>query len=143
MVQKNKKTMIKEKGKEICQRVLDTNNLELKLANDSERVTAETDDLVRQTIEAVEVGLGLSSGMVDSIMEVGEKAGMSVGIMESVIQEVAVQSERINKITKGVNKISESAQNNAATAEETAASSEEQSAQSDTLTELVGRFRLK
>ena len=25
MVQKNKKTMIKEKGKEICQRVLDTN----------------------------------------------------------------------------------------------------------------------
>lgn len=114
-----------------------------KLANDSERVTAETDDLVRQTIEAVEVGLGLSSGMVDSIMEVGEKAGMSVGIMESVIQEVAVQSERINKITKGVNKISESAQNNAATAEETAASSEEQSAQSDTLAELVGRFRLK
>lgn len=42
-----------------------------------------------------------------------------------------------------MNKISESAQNNAATAEETAASSEEQSAQSDTLTELVGRFRLK
>ena len=26
MVQKNKKTMIKEKGKEICQRVLDTND---------------------------------------------------------------------------------------------------------------------
>jgi len=25
VVQKNKKTMIKEKGKEICQRVLDTN----------------------------------------------------------------------------------------------------------------------
>ena len=25
MIQKNKKTMIKEKGKEICQRVLDTN----------------------------------------------------------------------------------------------------------------------
>ena len=27
MIQKNKKTMIKEKGKEICQRVLDTNRL--------------------------------------------------------------------------------------------------------------------
>ena len=27
MIQKNKKTMIKEKGKEICQRVLDTNHL--------------------------------------------------------------------------------------------------------------------
>ena len=26
MIQKNKKTMIKEKGKEICQRVLDTNH---------------------------------------------------------------------------------------------------------------------
>jgi len=26
VVQKNKKTMIKEKGKEICQRVLDTNS---------------------------------------------------------------------------------------------------------------------
>lgn len=114
-----------------------------KLANDSERVTAETDNLVKQTIEAVEVGLGLSSGMVDSIIEVGDKAGMSVGLMESVIKEVAIQSERINKINAGVNKISESAQNNAATAEETAASSEEQSAQSDTLTELVGRFRLK
>jgi len=25
VIQKNKKTMIKEKGKEICQRVLDTN----------------------------------------------------------------------------------------------------------------------
>ena len=114
-----------------------------KLANDSERVTAATDDLVRQTIEAVEVGLGLSSGMVESIMEVGDKAGMSVGLMESVIKEVGIQAERVNKINSGVNKISESAQNNAATAEETAASSEEQSAQSDTLTELVGRFRLK
>ena len=27
VIQKNKKTMIKEKGKEICQRVLDTNML--------------------------------------------------------------------------------------------------------------------
>ena len=31
MIQKNKKTMIKEKGKEICQRVLDTNFTEFKL----------------------------------------------------------------------------------------------------------------
>lgn len=114
-----------------------------KLAGDSERVTAATDELVRKTIEAVEVGMTLSSGMVDSIMEVGDKAGMSVGLMESVIKEVGIQAEKVNKINNGVNKISESAQNNAATAEETAASSEEQSAQSDTLTELVGRFRLK
>ena len=85
----------------------------------------------------------LSSGMVSSIMEVGDKAGTSVGLMESVIEEIAVQSDKVSKITSGVNKISESAQGNAATAEETAASSEEQSAQSDTLTELVGRFRLK
>ena len=68
---------------------------------------------------------------------------MSVGLMESVIKEVGIQAEKVNKINNGVNKISESAQNNAATAEETAASSEEQSAQSDTLTELVGRFILK
>jgi len=27
VIQKNKKTMIKEKGKEICQRVLDTNQV--------------------------------------------------------------------------------------------------------------------
>jgi len=27
VIQKNKKTMIKEKGKEICQRVLDTNKM--------------------------------------------------------------------------------------------------------------------
>lgn len=114
-----------------------------KLASDSERVTAATDELVRRTIEAVEVGMTLSSGMVDSIMEVGDKAGMSVGLMESVIKEVGIQAEKVNKINNGVNKISESAQNNAATAQETAASSEEQSAQSDTLTELVGRFRLK
>ena len=114
-----------------------------KLASDSERVTAATDELVRKTIEAVEVGMALSSGMVSSIMEVGDKAGTSVGLMESVIKEVAIQSDKVSEITSGVNKISESAQNNAATAEETAASSEEQSAQSDTLTELVGRFRLK
>ena len=114
-----------------------------KLASDSERVTAATDELVRKTIEAVEVGMALSSGMVSSIMEVGDKAGTSVGLMESVIKEVAIQSDKVSEITSGVNKISESAQNNAATAEETAASSEEQSAQSDTLTELVGKFRLK
>ena len=30
MIQKNKKTMTKEKGKEICQRVLDTNQIEFK-----------------------------------------------------------------------------------------------------------------
>ena len=33
MIQKNKKTMIKEKGKEICQRVLDTNDDIPPLAN--------------------------------------------------------------------------------------------------------------
>jgi len=31
VIQKNKKTMIKEKGKEICQRVLDTNWLRIRL----------------------------------------------------------------------------------------------------------------
>ena len=33
MIQKNKKTMIKEKGKEICQRVLDTNIVNVKFEN--------------------------------------------------------------------------------------------------------------
>ena len=33
MIQKNKKTMIKEKGKEICQRVLDTNDIHCAIAN--------------------------------------------------------------------------------------------------------------
>jgi len=33
VIQKNKKTMIKEKGKEICQRVLDTNLFEIYLKN--------------------------------------------------------------------------------------------------------------
>ena len=33
VIQKNKKTMIKEKGKEICQRVLDTNVLLRPLVN--------------------------------------------------------------------------------------------------------------
>jgi len=32
VIQKNKKTMIKEKGKEICQRVLDTNCIKWWLA---------------------------------------------------------------------------------------------------------------
>ena len=114
-----------------------------KLANDSERVTAETDELVRKTIDAVGIGMTLSAGMVESIMEVGDKAGKSVSLMEGVIKEVEVQAEKVKDITGGVSKISDSAQNNAATAQETAASSEEQSAQSDTLTELIGRFRLK
>lgn len=114
-----------------------------KLAGDSERVTAATDELVNRTMEAVSVGLGLSSGMVESIMEVGDKAGESVGIMDNVIKEVEIQAERLRNIIEGVAKISASAKHNAATAEETAAASEEQSAQSDNLTELVGRFRLK
>ena len=35
VIQKNKKTMIKEKGKEICQRVLDTNDIHYAIANPS------------------------------------------------------------------------------------------------------------
>ena len=81
--------------------------------------------------------------MVDSIMAVGDKAGKSVILMEEVIKEVEVQSEKVKAITNGVSKISDSAQSNAATAEEAAASSEEQSAQSESLTNLIGKFRLK
>lgn len=114
-----------------------------KLANDSERVTAATDELVKKTIDAVEVGRNLSAEMVDSIMAVGDKAGKSVILMEEVIKEVEVQSEKVKAITNGVSKISDSAQSNAATAEEAAASSEEQSAQSESLTNLIGKFRLK
>ena len=38
VIQKNKKTMIKEKGKEICQRVLDTNKNKLILDFISEKI---------------------------------------------------------------------------------------------------------
>ncbi|MDD2970888.1 MAG: methyl-accepting chemotaxis protein [Lachnospiraceae bacterium] len=113
------------------------------LANDSASAVAETDALVKRTIEAVENGLELSNETADALQEVGKQASESVQIMTDVAKEADIQSIKANEITSSVDKIASNVQNNSATAEETAAASEEQSAQSDTLNELISKFQLR
>ena len=58
MIQKNKKTMIKEKGKEICQRVLDTNVFISKFdIFDGGLPLYHIDKVVRETGQVIEDGL--------------------------------------------------------------------------------------
>lgn len=113
------------------------------LAGSSAESVKETDELVQQTISAVEKALGLSEETLETLNEVEKLAGESMAEMAQVAEATQIQSQQVEDATENIVKISAKIQSNSAAAEETAAAGEEQSNQSHKLNEMLAQFQLK
>lgn len=113
------------------------------LAGSSSNSVKETDELVQQTMSAVERALGLSDETLETLKEVGRLAGESIEGMARVAEATQAQSRQVEAATDNIVRISAKIQSNSAAAEETAAAGEEQSNQSKKLNKLLEQFQLR
>lgn len=111
------------------------------LASKSAEAANNTNDLIENTVRAIEYGNNLVDEVAD-MMKVVSEASQVVAKLNS---EIAVGSsdaaQSINQINIGVDQISNVVQTNSATAQESAAASEELSGQAAMLKDLISQFK--
>lgn len=113
-----------------------------KLAEDSQNAAAQTSDMIRRTVEAVEIGVRIASETAKTMEE------MRVGVEETnsringIVDKLRGEVDSIANINGNVNNIAGMVDNNSATSEETAAISGEQKRQVESLIELMDRFKI-
>lgn len=113
------------------------------LASKSAEASKTTQELIQNSIHAVENGSILAADTARVLTETEEYA-KEVSISISNIAEISVeQAESIIQMTQGLDQISSVVQMNSATAQESAAASEELSGQADMMKNLMETFQMK
>lgn len=114
-----------------------------KLAADSASSAVTTRELIRKSLEEVELGNSITQKTADALLDVIQSIRFLAEAAHGSSVVSSEQSETIEKLRTSVDQISNVVQSNSAAAEESSATSEELSAQSESLNELVAQFRLK
>lgn len=114
-----------------------------KLAADSASSAVTTRDLIRKSLEEVELGNSITQKTADALLDVIQSIRFLAEAAHGSSVVSSEQAETIEKLRTSVDQISSVVQSNSAAAEESSATSEELSAQSESLNELVAQFRLK
>lgn len=112
------------------------------LAGKSAQASQTTQQMILNTIEAVEHGSSLATETAKTL----EKAAGDVEGVVSTIEQIACassdQEQAVAQVTQGLDQVSSVVQTNSATAEESAAASQELSAQASVLKDLISRFKV-
>ena len=112
------------------------------LANKSAEAAKSTTTLISASIDAVNKGSKIAGETAESMKKVKDKAAETAGLIVTIAEASAEQTDAIKQITSGIDQISQVVQMNSATAEETAASCEELNGQSRMLKDQVSRFKI-
>ena len=112
------------------------------LAGKSTEASQNTQELIKNSISAVERGGALATDAAKVLDETVEAADQVVASIKRIATASAEQAQATDQIAQGLDQVSSVVQNNSATAEESAAASEELSGQASMLKTLVGRFKI-
>ena len=112
------------------------------LANKSAEAAKSTTTLISASIDAVNKGSKIAGETAESMKKVKDKTAETAGLIVTIAEASAEQTDAIKQITSGIDQISQVVQMNSATAEETAASCEELNGQSRMLKDQVSRFKI-
>ena len=112
------------------------------LAGKSAQAAQKTNELIANSVQAVERGEELTKLTADSLAIVADGTKQVVGAIDTVASDYREQASRMSEIAKGVDQISSVVQTNSATAEQSAAASQELSGQANMMSEQVAQFRL-
>lgn len=112
------------------------------LAGKSAEASKNTQELIKNSIYAVENGSALAADTAKVLEETAEGANEVVASIKRIATASAEQAQSADQIALGLDQVSSVVQTNSATAEESAAASEELSSQASMLKTLVGRFKI-
>ncbi len=102
----------------------------------------QTSELIKRTVESVELGTRISREAASNMEEVQMGAEETTGRMQAIVEKLKLEVESISHINEGINNVAGIVDNNSATSEETAAVSEQQKAQVDSMVDLVSKFKV-
>ena len=112
------------------------------LAGKSAEASKNTQELIKNSIYAVENGSALAADTAKGLEETAEEANEVGASIKRIATASAEQAQSADQIALGLEQVSSVVQTNSATAEESAAASEELSSQASMLKTLVGRFKI-
>nr|WP_275967600.1 methyl-accepting chemotaxis protein [Pseudoflavonifractor phocaeensis] len=112
------------------------------LAGKSAEAAQKTNELIENSVRAVEHGEELTKLTADSLVVVSDRTKQVVATMEAVAEAYHEQADRLSEISKGVDQISDVVQTNSATAEESAAASQQLSGQASMMHQQIAQFKL-
>ncbi|MVB12794.1 Methyl-accepting chemotaxis protein McpA [Caprobacter fermentans] len=111
------------------------------LAAKSAEAAKSTTHLVRNAIQSVEHGTGISEKTSRSFQTIVDSVEKTARSVKEISKSSSEQAASVERVTQSLSQISAVVQTNSATSEETAASSEELSGQAQSLKTLLGRFK--
>lgn len=114
-----------------------------KLAEQSAASAVSTRELIQGSIHDVEDGNKAVALVSETLDEVIKGINAIADTSKSLSESSQSQATAMEQAEQGVNQISEVVQSNSAMAQETSATSEELSAQAETLDNLVKQFKLR
>ena len=112
------------------------------LAGKSAEASKKTQELILNSIEAVNKGSLLASDTASVLEEASAYAEQFITAVMEISQNATKEAEAIAQITQGLNQVYSVVHTNSATAEESAAASEELSGQAAMMQSLISAFRI-
>lgn len=113
------------------------------LAAESAEASKNSTALIKDSIDAVQLGMEIVGETASSLLRVVENARVVTSTVEQISEDAQAQASAIQQISDGVGEISNVIAENNAAIEQSAASSQELSAQAAALKGLVEQFQVK
>lgn len=113
-----------------------------KLAEASQNAVGQTSELIKRTVESVEIGTRISKEAAANMEEVQMGAEETTGRINGIVEKLRSEVESIAHINESIGVVAGIVDNNSATSEETAAVSEQQKAQVESMVDLVNKFKV-
>jgi methyl-accepting chemotaxis protein len=113
-----------------------------KLAEASQNAVGQTSELIKRTVESVEVGTRISQEAAANMEEVQMGAEETTGRINSIVDKLKIEVESIAHINDSIGVVAGIVDNNSATSEETAAVSEQQKAQVESMVDMISKFKV-
>ena len=112
------------------------------LAGKSADAAAETADMIDDSIRKVHNGTKLADETAKALNEIVADVQEVVDITGNIAKASTEQASAVAQIDQAINQVSMVVQNNSATSEECAAAAEELSGQSQSLRQMIGKYKL-
>ncbi|MFG6369050.1 MAG: methyl-accepting chemotaxis protein [Lachnospiraceae bacterium] len=113
-----------------------------KLAEASQNAVGQTSELIKRTVESVEVGTRISREAAANMEEVQMGAEETTGRINGIVDKLKLEVESIAHINESIGVVAGIVDNNSATSEETAAVSEQQKAQVESMVDMISKFKV-
>lgn len=113
-----------------------------KLAMESSKAANMTRDLIGVSMEEIEKGSSIASGVMNSLEESVRAVDHINEMIRKTADNAVTQAENMDQIRIGIEEIARGVQDNSAAAQETSATSEQLASQAVVLNELVQKFEL-